>query len=161
MRETQVKKAVCVSTLLVILALVLAACEGGATATGIQNQCRTSGSGSTAGGSCQVTIGTITGGAFGFKVENDSFRTATRTVDVRAQISVGQGTLAAWVEGPDNQRTAVTVEPGQTIELSGLAQVTGTSDNKSFRIYLEPQGEGDAKRVEDVSMQLEYTTVEQ
>lgn len=152
------KKAFCLSILLLILSLALAACEGGATATGIQSQCNMSGAGSAAGGVCQVTIGSLRGGAYPFKIENDSFRNAPRVVDVTARISVGQGTLTAWLEGPNDQKTTVTVGPGQKVELKGPAQITGTSDNLAFRIYLEPQGEGDAKRAEDVRLDLEYTS---
>jgi hypothetical protein len=137
--------------LVVLMALALSACEGGATATGVQSQC----SHSNLSGSCTLTIGTLTGGAWTYRVENSNLRRAGGPVEVTVNVTVGTGTVNVWVE-EGNNRSAVTVAAGGTAEMTGMAAVSGTGDERYFRIYFEPQGEGDAKRAENIQAEIQY-----
>jgi hypothetical protein len=137
--------------LLLALTLSLAGCEGGATATGIRDQCRHS----NLSGSCTLTIGTLTGGAWTYRVENSNLRRAGGPVQVTVNVTVGTGTVNVWVEEGSN-RSNVTVAAGGSAEMSGTASVSGTGDERYFRIYFEPQGEGDAKRAENIQAEIQY-----
>ena len=137
--------------LFVLMTLALSGCEGGATASGMRTQC----SHSNLSGNCTVTIGTLTGGAYSHRVENSNLRRAGGPVQVTVNITVETGTVNVWVE-EGNNRSAVTVAPGQTAEMTGTAAVSGTGDERYFHIYFEPQGEGDAKRAENIQAEITY-----
>jgi hypothetical protein len=57
---------------------------------------------------------------------------------------------------PQENKITVTIEPGQTAELKGTAWVTGLSDERSFSVYFEALGEGEAKRAENVQAEIRY-----
>jgi hypothetical protein len=137
--------------LVLLIALALAGCKGGATATGLRDQCRHS----NLSGSCTLTIGALTGGAWSYQVENSNLRRASGPVEVTADITVETGTVSVWVE-EGNNRTAVQVGPGQSATVTGTAAVSGAGDERYFRIYFEPQGEGDAKRAEGIQAEIQY-----
>ena len=132
--------------------LALAGCDG-ATSVSKQDRCNSSGR----AGTCTVQFGSIAGGAYRYEVENSQFRSGTNAVEVTAQVTVETGTLLVWLEDPQGDKHTVTVEPGQMAEIGGTAWVTGMSDERSFSVYFEPQGEGEAKRAENVQAEIRYS----
>ena len=106
---------------------------------------------------CTVTLVSIEGGVYRYDVKNDSFWPGTNAVEVTMQITVEKGTVQVWLEDPQRNKTIVGVEPGQTTELKGTAWVTGSRE-RSFSIYFEPLGEGEAKQAENVQAEIRYNT---
>ena len=132
--------------------LALSGCEGG-TKTTLRSRCN-----STDGPNvCTVTLVSIEGGVYRYDVKNSSFWPGTNAVEVTVRISVEKGTLQVWLEDPQRNKTIVGVEPGQTAEIKGTAWVTGISE-RSFSVYFEPLGEGEAKRAENVQAEIRYNT---
>ena len=130
--------------------LALVGCEGG-TETTISSRCNSTGRSNV----CTVTLVSIKGGVYRYDVKNDSFWPGTNAVEVTMQITVEKGTVQVWLEDPQRNKTIVGVEPGQTAELKGTAWVTGSSE-RSFSVYFEPLGEGEAKQAENVQAEIRY-----
>ena len=138
--------------LLLVGILALVGCEGG-TETTISSRCNSSGRSNV----CTVTLVSIKGGVYRYDVKNDSFWPGTNAVEVTMRITVERGTVQVWLEDPQRNKTIVGVEPGQTAELKGTAWVTGSSE-RSFSVYFEPLGEGEAKQAENVQAEIRYIT---
>jgi len=138
--------------LLLVGILALAGCGGGAQTT-VRSRCN-----STNGSNvCTVTLVSIEGGVYRYDVKNSSFWPGTNAVEVTVRISVEKGTLRVWLEDPQRNTIIVGVEPGQTAEIKGTAWVTGIGE-RSFSVYFEPLGEGEAKRAENVQAEIRYNT---
>jgi hypothetical protein len=142
---------------LLALSLALSGCEGGTVTSGVHGECKHTGPWNPTS-TCLLTIESIDGTNYTYEVHNDYFRTASDAADVRMTITVGSGVLRVWMQHPDEQVFDVVVRPGETAELNGLAWVWGgSSDDLAFYVYLEPQGEGETNRVEDVHIEFTYT----
>ncbi|MCL4298449.1 MAG: hypothetical protein KJ077_22120 [Anaerolineae bacterium] len=134
---------------LVVGLFILTGCEGGTTVE-VNSHCNSSGR----SGVCMVTLVSIDGGPYRFKIENDSFWSGAEAVQVTAQVSVEKGRLQVWLEDPEGNKIAENVKPGQSVELKGAADMISFSDERSFSVYFEPQG--DAKRAENVQAEIHY-----
>ncbi len=129
--------------------LMLTGCEGVGNAE-VNSHCNSSGR----SGVCTVTLVSIEGGPYRFKIENSSFWPGADAVQVTAEVSVERGRVQVWLEDPEGNRIAQSVKPGQPVELKGAADMTSIGDERSFSIYFEPQG--DTKRAENVQAEIHY-----
>ena len=79
-----------------ILGFILAACEGGAMARGVRNQCRSTGLSGNITAACVLTIDSLEGALYTYSVEDDSFGSAADVADVTLNISVGAGSVIRY-----------------------------------------------------------------
>jgi len=94
---------------------------------------------------------------YSHKIKNNSFWQGTSEIEITARITVEKGTVQVWLEDLHKNKTLVRVEPGQTVELKGLAWVMTSMDERSFHVHFEPLGE--TKRAENVQVELRYNTL--
>jgi len=133
--------------------LFLSACNvKNATRSEISSECNSS----KRKGSCTVTLAYLENGPYRYPIHNDWWWPGAGSVDVTARVTVEKGSAVVWLVTPDNEKVSATVAPGQTAELSTPAWVTGASDKREFSIYFEPLGEGEAKRVENLTAVVDY-----
>lgn len=137
-----------IAFLFLLLTLLLAACETTGSSRGVQKNCRSSG----ASGSCTITILSMQG-TVSQKIENSSFRSGHDAAQVTATVTGGTGAVRVYVNTPGDQRSAVEVKPGETAELTGLADISGT-DPRGFTIYFEVLEEG--ATVENIQAEIQY-----
>jgi hypothetical protein len=78
-------------------------------------------------GVCSVTLASLDGGPYRFKIENDSFWPGAEAVQVTAQVSVEKGRIQVWLEDPAGNKIAQNVKPGESVELKGAADMTSFS----------------------------------
>jgi hypothetical protein len=95
---------------LVVGLLALTGCEG-ATRVEVNSYCNSSGR----SGVCRVTLVSIDGGPYRFKIENSSFWPGAEAVQVTAQISVEKGRVQAWLEDPEGNKIAENIKPGDRL----------------------------------------------
>ena len=124
-------KRITFAIMLFALLFALSGCETTGSSRGASKNCQSSNT----SGSCTITIQEIEG-TVSQKVENSSFRTSHRETEVTVNVTVGSGNLEVYVDGPNEQHTAVQVAPGQTAEMTGNAAITGASD-KGFNVYFK------------------------
>lgn len=119
-------------TLIFLLSLfLLAGCESTGSASGKSASCRSSG----ASGSCTVTIRSMEG-TISHAIENNSFRSNHDQAEVSAVVSVETGSIEVYLADGDGNETRVAVQEGQTAEIKGMADISGTNPRR-FRIYFD------------------------
>jgi len=134
--------------------LLLSGCGDGK--GGTQADVRSECSGIPNGEACRVTLVSLEGGAYRHPFRDEDWHSMVNAVQVTARITTGTGKLRVWWEDPQGQRVSAAVEAGRPTELQGTAQVAGASDDRSFSVYFQPEGE--TKRVENVQAEIRYTT---
>ena len=77
-------------------------------------------------------------------------------MDVTARISAAKGAVKVWLEDPDQKKTTVEVEAGETGEIKGAAWLDTLGDKHSCYLYFEPLGEGEGKHAENVQAEIRY-----
>jgi len=132
--------------LLIALALMLAvltACEGtSGSVTGSRQSCKHT----ISGGSCKGGFRKLSG-TFGEDIESETLFSGDE-VRVQIEVSVESGPLRVFVKSAGNQETAITVRPGETGRLTGIAEAS----SDKFEVYfqaLEDEATG-------ISYQLAY-----
>lgn len=133
---------------LLLLILLLAACDTSGSARGVSKNCRSSGT----SGSCTITMQSIQG-TISQKIENGSFRSSHDAAQVTVTVSGGSGAVRVYVNGADDQQSAVEVQPGQTAELTGFADISGT-DPRWFNVHFAVLEEG--ATVENLQAEVVY-----
>ncbi len=137
-----------IAALFLLMTLLLAACETTGSSRGASKSCRSSGT----SGSCTITIQSIQG-TVSQKIENSAFRSSHDAAEVTVTMNGASGGVRVYLNGPDDQRTAVEVQPGGTAELTGPADITGT-DPRGFNVYFEVLEEGAS--VENIQAEVTY-----
>ncbi len=107
-------------------------------------------------GTCTVEFAYLENGPYRFPVHNDWWWPGASSVDVSVRVTVETGSAVVWLVTPDDETISATVEPGETAELRSPAWVTGSNDEREFSVYFEPLGEGEAKRVENLTAVIDY-----
>lgn len=133
----------------IIWFLLILGCNGGA--SNMTSSCSSSGN----TGKCTVKFAKVTGNPYEYKVET-SLPSSASGAAVTAKISSKQKALTVWLEDPERQKISVKVEPGETATLEGTARLQSSMDKRPFSIFIEPQGEGDEKKAEDVEIEVSY-----
>ena len=124
-------KRITFAILLFAMIFALTGCETTGSSRGASKTCQSSNT----SGSCTITIQEIEG-TVSQKVENSSFRTAHREAEVTVNVTVGSGNLEVYVDGPNDQHSAVQVAPGGVATLTGSATISGASE-RGFNIYFK------------------------
>lgn len=148
--EIAMKKLV---SLLLAAALLLTACNmENATRSETNASCNSS----MRKGTCTITLVYLENGPYRFDVHNDWWWPGASSVEVNLRATVETGSAVVWMLTPENEKVSVTVTPGETGELQLPAWVTGPSEEREFSVYFEPLGEGEAKRVENLTAVVDY-----
>lgn len=138
---------------LIATALLLTACNmENATRSETNAQCNSS----KRKGTCTITLVYLENGPYRFDVHNDWWWPGASSVEVKLSATVETGSAVVWMLTPENEKTSVIIAPGETGELLMPAWVTGPSDERAFSVYFEPLGEGEAKRVENLTAVVDY-----
>jgi hypothetical protein len=125
---------------LAVLVVLSTGCGGG-TAIATRQSC----SGTFASGTCQGSIGRLSGvHAIGVEGDPDGFADAAQ---VRAEITVERGRLNVSVESPDGDVESVEVSPGSAAVLEGEVEITFEEFDISFEA-LDGEASGIAYTVE-------------
>ena len=140
-------KKITIALLVLMLLAALTGCETSGSSRGAAKSCQSSNT----SGTCTVTIQEIEG-TVSQKVENNSFRSSHREAEVTVDVTVGSGNIEVYVDGPDNQHTAVQVAPGQTATMTGSAAISGASE-RGFNVYFKAV-DGKAG---DIQAEIKYT----
>jgi len=74
---------------------------------------------------------------------------------VTARLSSEKGSVKVWWEDPQGNKIMGKLEPGGESTLQGSAKLD-TSDEGSFTVHFEAQGEGDNKQAENVRAEIKY-----
>lgn len=139
-----------IAALFLLLTLLLAACETTGSSRGASKNCRSSGT----SGSCTITIQSIQG-TVSQKIENGSFRSSHNAAQVTVKMTGASAPVRVYLNGPNDEHTAVEVQPGSTAEMSGLADITGT-DPRGFNVYFEVMDEAEGASVENIQAEVTY-----
>lgn len=131
--------------------LLLSACEG-ESAADVRSECSSSGR----AGECTITITTLEGNYYRHEIGNSNFWPGAENVEVSVSLTVEKGEVLFWMENQQGNRYSVTVEPGQPAEIQGKAWLDTLNDKRSFYLYFELPGEGEAKRAENIRAQVRY-----
>lgn len=136
---------------LILVCLLISGCSGAGQAN-YNSVCNSSGR----KGTCNLTITELSGVFHRQEISNENFWSSATGVQVVVTTTVEKGRVQVWIEDQRHQKISAIVEPGQTVEIQGKAWLNTINDQRTFYVFFEALGEGEAKKAENIKAEVRY-----
>lgn len=108
---------------------------------------------------CDVVVESIKGDAQFIELPVPN---GVASVNVSVDISVGDGSVYAWLDNTQQDQKKLMVESSVLSSFSGIATVRPTllNDESAFRLYLEPKSNFFLKKAENIKITIYYAAID-